>query len=139
MKNNSLKTRIIAFPVAFLVVLFLGLFLHSYLKDLNHWDIGFNLHSLYYFFGFAGLFTYFFIEICLKYAPDKVAYAFLISIMIKLGCFMLLFLGDKIQLDTASMASRISVVVPLFLFLGLEAYSIYWVMKSIPETPSKND
>lgn len=128
-----MKLRLLGFTLIFLVILFGALFIHTSLAEANQWHIGFHLHHVYYFFGFAGLLTYLILELAAQFVPAKIAYVFLTAIMMKLGFFIVLFLGGKVQLETASMASRLSIVVPLFLFLALEGISAYYVMQSIDQ------
>lgn len=130
MIKSKLK-RIVLFTIVFIVVIFSSLAIHTLLAEKNQWPIEFNLHSVYYFFGFAALVTYYLIEIAIIYVPEKVAYVFLISIMLKLGFFMIFFLSDNIELETTSMASRLAIVIPLFLFLFLEGLSIVLINKEI--------
>lgn len=137
MQNNFLA-RFVLFTAVFLAAIFGVLMLHNNLMVSNEWKVGFSLHHVYYFFGVSGFCTYLAIEGVAKAAPDKASYTFLVMVMIKLGLFMILFMGETFRLETNLMTSKLSVVIPLFLFLGLEAIATVVVLKSLDEQSKKS-
>jgi hypothetical protein len=55
---------------------------------------------------------------------DKVGYAFLVGIFLKLGFFTVLFLSKGILDKPLSTTDRLGLILPLFLFLILEVTAV---------------
>lgn len=127
--KSSIVKRIIAVSVIIIAVLFLGEFLHLYLVDKFEWKVDLQIASLYYFFGFGALFTYLLLEVGKSFVPDKIIIIFMVSLMIKLGMFIVLFFGGELEIDTLNMSTRISIVIPLFLFVIIECVLALLVLR----------
>lgn len=119
MKNNIVK-RVIAVSAIIVATLFIGEFLHLFLVEKFQWKVDLQIASLYYFFGFGALFTYLLLELGKMFVPSKVIVVFMVSMMIKLGLFMVLFFGGELVIENLNMPTRISIVIPLFLFVIIE-------------------
>lgn len=127
--KSSIVKRIIAVSVIIIAVLFLGEFLHLYLVEKFEWKVDLQIASLYYFFGFGALFTYLLLEVGKSFVPDKIIIIFMVSLMIKLGMFIVLFFGGELEIDTLNMSTRISIVIPLFLFVIIECVLALLVLR----------
>lgn len=84
----------------------------------------FSLFSVYLFHAIASLFIYLILEAVAYKMANQTGYAYLAAIFLKIGFFVLLFQGTvfaKIELDKLE---RVSLIIPLFLFLILEAIAV---------------
>lgn len=119
MKSKDVKRMLIASAVI-LVTLFLGEFIHAKVIALNNWHVDMQLSKLYYFFGFGTLFTYLLLEVGKLFVPNKIFMVFIVALSMKMGVFMVLFFGGEMTIENLNMSTRISIVIPLFLFVIME-------------------
>ncbi|MTI20137.1 hypothetical protein E1176_03820 [Fulvivirga sp. RKSG066] len=61
------------------------------------------------------------IEALFKKLPSQVGYAYLASVFIKIGVFVLVFKSTIFGLEAMTMPERLSIVIPMFIFLIFEA------------------
>lgn len=108
----------ITFAFALAVVLF---FLHQYLLNLLNIQVSLPLFSMYIFHLASFLVISLGVEWLSKKMPTQVGYAYLASVFIKIGLFVLIFQSAIFGDEELSMASRLSIIFPLFIFLILEA------------------
>ncbi|WP_299676154.1 DUF6168 family protein [uncultured Tenacibaculum sp.] len=114
--------RILLFAVALVLLFVLSYFTNSYLvKELT---ISFSLLQVYLFHVIAAFVVYAIVEFVASILPNQAGYAYLASIFIKIGLFVLIFNASVFAKENLSRPERVSLVVPLFLFLITEAVAI---------------
>lgn len=85
-------------------------------------NIALPIFKMYVFHLAACLIICLLIELLSVQLPTQVGYAYLASIFVKIGIFVLLFKPVLFGGSNLSMPEKLSIVIPLFLFLTLEAY-----------------
>ncbi|WP_299834238.1 DUF6168 family protein [uncultured Tenacibaculum sp.] len=114
--------RILIFTVTLILLFLLSYFTNAYLvKELT---FSFSLLQVYLFHVIAAFIVYGIIEFVASILPNQAGYAYLASIFIKIGLFVLIFNGSVFAKENLSRPERLSLVVPLFLFLITEAVAI---------------
>ena len=104
---------------AALVVLFLVAYnIHNYLSIKA---LSFPLISVYGFHAIAAIIVYVAVELVASKLPNQAGYAYLMLMFFKIGAFV------KDQLEQAD---KIALVVPLFLFLIVEAIAVGKLLNS---------
>ena len=106
------------FVIAVTVVLY---FTHQYLLNDLAEEGSISLSAMYLFHFIAYVIICFSIEILNTKLPSQVGYAYLASVFIKIGVFVLVFKSTIFTAEELSMASRLSIVIPMFIFLVFEA------------------
>ena len=76
------------------------------------------------FHAIATIIIYLIVETLNEKLPNQVGYAYLMLICFKIGAFVLIFQKSIFSLETLEMTSRISLVIPLFVFLITEGVII---------------
>jgi len=100
------------------VLLYLG---HSFLLAHFGESISFALRSVYYFNALACVIICICVELLFTRLPSQVGYAYLASIFIKIGLFVLIFKNTLFPDGEFPMSERLSIVVPMMVFLIVEA------------------
>ncbi|WP_299713941.1 DUF6168 family protein [uncultured Tenacibaculum sp.] len=114
--------RILIFTVTLILLFLLSYFTNAYLvKELT---LSFSLLQVYLFHVIAAFIVYGIVEFVASILPNQAGYAYLASIFIKIGLFVLIFNGSVFAKENLSRPERLSLVVPLFLFLITEAVAI---------------
>ena len=113
---------------AALVVLFLIAFnIHNYLSIQA---LSFPLISVYGFHAIATIIVYVVVELVASKLPNQAGYAYLMLMFFKIGAFVLLFQTSVFAKDQLEQADKIALVVPLFLFLIVEAIAVGKLLNS---------
>ncbi|SFT79659.1 hypothetical protein SAMN05216474_2379 [Lishizhenia tianjinensis] len=120
MKSSVVKRMVIVSAII-IATLFLGEFIHLSIVEKNNLKVDLQISKLYYFFGFGTLFTYLLLEVGKIFTPNKILMVFIVALTMKMGAFLVLFFGGEMDIDTLSMSTRISIVIPLFLFVIMES------------------
>ena len=114
------------------VAIIVAIFFISY--GLNNYVVGqalpFSLLSVYLFHAIATIIIYLIVETLNEKLPNQVGYAYLMLICFKIGAFVLIFQKSIFSLETLEMTSRISLVIPLFVFLITEGVIIGKLLSS---------
>ncbi|CAM1358428.1 conserved membrane hypothetical protein [Tenacibaculum litopenaei] len=98
--------------------------IHSFILNAQEASVSYSLLGVYIFHLIAAMFLYGIVELVAKFLPDQAAYAYLGSIFIKIGFFVLIFKASVFSNVELPMPERLSLIVPLFLFLFAEAIFI---------------
>ena len=109
------------------IVVTLGSFVHDTL--FGEEIINFSVYEVYVFFGVFAVFILIGLYFMNEYIPDKTGYAFLIGIFMKLGFFSIYFLGDEEKFKDPNMTERLSIIIPLILFLFIEVLAVAKFLK----------
>ncbi|GAB3330119.1 hypothetical protein GCM10027429_06890 [Marivirga atlantica] len=113
--------RLLSFALAVVVLsvlLYLG---HSFLLTSFDESISFTLSGIYYFNAAACIMICASAEFLSVKLPSQVGYAYLASIFIKIGLFTLIFKEVLLTEGEFPMSERLSIVVPMMVFLVIEA------------------
>lgn len=116
--------RIGLFFAVVLVTFCVAYFLHNYILQSQQLTLNYSLLLVYLFFVISSLFVYVVIEVLASIIPSQVGYAYLVSMFLKIGVFMLLF-GDIFFSDEIlEMPQKLAVVIPFFIFLIIEGVGV---------------
>lgn len=113
--------RMVIVSAIIIATLFLGEMIHLSIVEKNNFKVDLQISKLYYFFGFGTLFTYLLLEVGKIFVPNKILMVFIVALTMKMGVFLVLFFGGEMDIDTLSMSTRVSIVIPLFLFVIMES------------------
>ncbi|OSY88866.1 hypothetical protein WH52_04170 [Tenacibaculum holothuriorum] len=116
--------RIILFIVSILVLFAVSYFSHDMFLMKNETYLSFSLLSVYGFHVIAAIIVYTIVELVASYLPNQAGYAYLASIFLKIGFFVLIFQASVFANEQLTKPERISLVIPLFLFLIIEAIAV---------------
>lgn len=116
--------RFFIFIAAVVVAFLASYFPHHLIIQAKEINLSFSLLSVYVFYVIAALLVYAIVEFIAEKMPNQAGYAYLASIFLKIGFFVLIFKSSVFSNDALSKIERISLIVPLFLFLILEAVFI---------------
>jgi len=105
--------------VAVISALFVvGYFVHSQVLIGNP---TFPLLATYIFHSIASVVVYILIELVAKQLPNQAGYAFLATVFVKMGVFVLVFKEILMNENPLPMSDRLGIVIPYFTFLLVEA------------------
>jgi hypothetical protein len=116
--------RILYFIVLIIVLYLISYNLHWYLLTINDSYLSFSLHSVYLFHVIAAGIVYAIVELVADKLPNQAGYAYLASIFLKIGFFVIIFQAPIFENDNLTKPERFSLVIPLFLFLISEAIAV---------------
>ena len=112
--------RLLIYSVVLSGVFVASYFLHVLFLENNNHELPFNLLGMYWFNAAASLLVYLFIEVIASKLPSQAGYSYLVSVFLKLGFFLLIFKNEIFSAQELQMVERLSIVLPLLLFLTLE-------------------
>ena len=96
-------------------------FVHSQLVADSDVTLSFGLHKVYVFNVIACVFICLAAEVLNQKLPSQVGYAYLATVFVKMGVFVLVFQQTVFSETGFEMIDRYSMVVPTMLFLIIEA------------------
>lgn len=111
--------RIAAYIIAVLIALALFYFGHIYL--LKHRVLSYSLLNVYLFHAIASILIYIILELVADRLPNQAGYTFLAGVFLKIGFFILIFQSEVFPEESLPKYEKLSLIVPLFLFLIIEA------------------
>jgi hypothetical protein len=71
------------------------------------------------------------VELLSAKLPNQVGYIYLSSVFVKIGIFVLVFKSIIFSIEVLPMSERISIVIPMFIFLIIEAIYSGRIMNAI--------
>lgn len=116
--------RVLSFLWVAIAIFVVGFLLHNYLLQHYELSLRYNLFSVYLFHFVASFVVYLLLEVVYSYVPDQVGYGFLMGGFIKIGVFVLVFQTPIFYTENMPFYERLPLILPLFLFLGVEVWSI---------------
>lgn len=122
--------RIFQFIVAIAILFLISYMPHNYVLSLKEIHISFSLFSVYLFHVIAAVIVYVIVEFVADKIPNQAGYAYLASIFLKIGFFVLLFQASVFANEQLTKPERFSLVIPLFLFLIAEAIAVSKLLNS---------
>ncbi|MFD0964569.1 DUF6168 family protein [Pseudofulvibacter geojedonensis] len=102
-------------------------FLHDALLSKS---LPFSLFNNYLFHAIAAVVVYAIIELMADKLPSQAGYAYLAAIFIKMGVFMLFFQESIFGNVNLVKSDKLSLIIPLFLFLIIEAIGVSKLLNS---------
>ncbi|WP_375579938.1 DUF6168 family protein [Marivirga tractuosa] len=91
-----------------------------YIDSVNE-ALSYSINSIYLFHFIAFIAIIFSIELLSKKLPDQVGYFYLASVFVKIGLFVLVFKDTLFSDSPLNFLERISIIIPFFMFLVMEA------------------
>ncbi|CAM1369841.1 ATP synthase protein I2 [Tenacibaculum sediminilitoris] len=122
--------RILFFTAAILLLFAVSFFLHNYMLASKETHLSFSLLRVYTFHVTSAIIVYSIVELVAEKLPNQAGYAYLASIFLKIGFFVLLFKASVFVNEELTKLERISLVIPLFLFLITEAIAVSKLLNS---------
>ncbi len=119
--------RIITVSVILVLLFVITFGLHNYI---NNSDLSFSLLNIYSFHAISAIVVYTIVELVASKLPSQAGYAYLMMIFLKIGTFILIFQGSVFLKNDLSLPERISLIVPLFIFLIAEALAVAKLLNS---------
>lgn len=125
-----MKNRISQFLIVSSILFVVVFFIHQYLLDNTSLKTELPLLKMYFYHSISGAIVYTVIEFVFSKLPNQAGFVFLASVFIKIGFFILIFSSNLFN-TSLQMFERLSVIIPFFTFLFLEAiYSFRLLNKS---------
>lgn len=124
--------QIFIFMMAFGLLFFLGEYLHSYYIESQEIALGFSLQNMYAFHAFFSL------QLCIIFAflatnkkiSPQLGFIYLASFVLKMIVFCIVFYNPLFTVETLSKIQRVSLLIPMVLFLILEVYFIIKILNT---------
>ncbi|WP_299156535.1 DUF6168 family protein [uncultured Tenacibaculum sp.] len=122
--------RILFFLAAVLIIFAVSYFPHNYVLTSKEIQLSFSLFAVYLFHVIGATIVYVIVEFIADKIPNQAGYAYLASVFLKIGFFVLVFQASVFANGQLTKPERFSLVIPLFLFLILEAIAISKLLNS---------
>lgn len=122
--------RMLVFLAASILLFVASYSVHKYMINLKDINMSFSLFSVYLFHVISAVIVYVIVEAVALKLPNQAGYAYLTSVFLKLGFFVLLFQASVFANEALTKPERISLVIPLFLFLITEAVAVSKLLNS---------
>ena len=122
--------RIITFIVAVIILFIAAFYLNKMMLAERYELLRFSLFKVYLFHVIASAIVYACIEGVAYRMADNAGYVYLGTVFLKIGFFVLIFpmaISGEVKLE---LFEKLSFIVPLFLFLGLEGLFIGKLLNS---------
>lgn len=117
--------QVIVFVLIVVVLLPVAYFSHDFYSEQKGIVLSYSLLGVYAFFAIAAVVTYGVCVFVMDMAKDKVGFAFIGMITVKLGFFLLLFSNVIFGDVKLEQPERIAFVIPLLIFLMIETLGVY--------------
>ncbi|MGB1269939.1 MAG: DUF6168 family protein [Flavobacteriaceae bacterium] len=121
--------RILIYIAIVLVVFAVIFFAHDLILAKKELHLSYSLINVYLFHAITSVVVYIVIEIIAEYVQGQEGYGFLASVFLKIGFFLLLFKSIIFPEVPLEMYQRVSMIVPFFLFLSIEAIGVVNLLK----------
>ena len=105
-------------------------FPHQYFLSLQETTLRFSLFSIYVFHYIATILVYILVSIIAEKMPNQAGYAYLASVFLKLGVFLMIFQSSIFSDEILSKIEKTALIIPLFLFLLIEAVFVSKVLNT---------
>lgn len=122
--------QIFIYLTGFGLLFFLGDFIHNYYIESQGIVLGFSLQKMYAFHAFFSL------QLCVVFAllsnneklRPQLGFIYLGSFVLKIVLFCILFYDPVFTVEKLSKTQRISLIIPMLIFLILEVYFIIKIL-----------
>lgn len=119
--------RILYFLLVIVVLFALTFSLHNYVLTTN---LSYSLLKVYSFHAIAAIVVYISVEMLAAKLPSQAGAAYLVLMFFKIGIFILMFQESILTKESLTLAERIGLTIPLFVFLIVEAISVGKLLNS---------
>ncbi|MBE7633466.1 DUF6168 family protein [Tenacibaculum finnmarkense] len=122
--------RILYFIALIMLLFAVGYGSHNAILNMRGDVISYSLFSVYLFHVVATSIIYALFELLASQLPNEAGYGYLASMLLKIGFFVLIFQKDVFTGVQLSQPEKVSLVIPLFLFLITEAMGVFKLLNS---------
>ena len=119
-----MKKHLIKYNLISLIGGILTFLLHYFVLQMLDNKLPYSLLGIYLFFAIAAVIIISGVEYLFKIIPASAGYGFLVGIFLKMGVFMVVFLGGNLADLKLSLVHKLSILIPLFFFMSVEALSV---------------
>lgn len=112
----------ILYLILTVIILFLVSYsVHEYVLTLKEVILPYSLLSIYIFHVIATIIIYVSLEFLADNLPNEAGYGYLAFMLLKIGFFLLIFQDTVFGEEKLVKLEKVSLVIPLFIFLATEA------------------
>ncbi|APG65966.1 hypothetical protein LPB136_11595 [Tenacibaculum todarodis] len=122
--------KILPFLSAIIIVFLISYLGHSKSLDLFNSQLSYSLLKVYLFHLIASAIVFTLVVLVFFKIPNQAGYAYLASVFLKLGFFVLIFKASVFTEVDLTKVERVSLVIPLFIFLISEAIGVSKLLNS---------
>jgi len=122
--------RILSYLLIVVAVFVVVFFTHQYVLDSKQLVLSYSLLNVYLFNAIASIIIYGCIELVAEKLPSQAGYAFLACVFLKIGFFVVLFQATVFSEVKLELFQRLSLMIPFFLFIIIEAVGIAKLLNS---------
>ena len=122
--------RVLYFIVAIILLFLISYTTHDYILNLREIHLSYSLFSVYSFHVIATIIVYISLEVLADNLPNEAGYGYLALMLLKIGFFLLIFQDTVFPEEKLIKLERVSLVIPLFLFLATEAIVVSKLLNS---------
>lgn len=122
--------KILSFLSAIIIVFLVSYFVHGKVVDSLEYVLSFSLLKVYLFHLIASSIVFTLVVLVFFKMPNQAGYAYLASVFLKLGFFVLIFKASVFTEVDLTKVERLSLVIPLFIFLISEAIAVSKLLNS---------
>lgn len=113
--------RILYLIVTVIILFLVSYSAHDYVLTLKEIKLPYSLLSIYIFHVIATIIIYVSLEFLADNLPNEAGYGYLAFMLLKIGFFLLIFQDTVFGEDKLVKLEKVSLVIPLFIFLATEA------------------
>ncbi|WP_422089740.1 DUF6168 family protein [Tenacibaculum ovolyticum] len=122
--------RILYFITAVVLLFAVSYTSHSYFLSARNVALPFSLFFVYLFHVIATGIVYVILELIASKLPNEAGYGYLALMLLKIGFFVLIFQDSVFAGAELAKSQRVSLVIPLFIFLITEAIAVSKLLNS---------
>jgi len=122
--------RILTYLSIIALVFIVVFFTHKYVLDSKQLVLSYSLLNVYLFNAIASIIIYGCVELVAEKLPSQAGYAFLACVFLKIGFFVVLFQATVFSEVRLEMFQRLSLMIPFFLFIVIEAVGVAKLLNS---------
>ena len=122
--------RILYFITAVVILFAVSYTSHNYFLSTRNIVLPFSLFFVYLFHVIATALVYVILELIASKLPNEAGYGYLALMLLKIGFFVLIFQDSVFAGDELAKSQRVSLVIPLFIFLITEAIAVSKLLNS---------
>ena len=122
--------RILTYLSIIFLVFVVVFFTHQYVLEYKQQVLSYSLLNVYLFNAIVSIIIYGCIELVAEKLPSQAGFAFLACVFLKIGFFVVLFQTTVFPEVKLEMFQRLSLMIPFFLFIIIEAVAIAKLLNS---------
>ncbi|MEM6523076.1 MAG: DUF6168 family protein [Bacteroidota bacterium] len=125
-----LKRILLSIAIATVVSMLL-FYLHREILSVGAWKLSFSLANSYIFHFIFFLIAVLVIEVVFMLSPAQLGFSYLGVVFVKLGAYIVVFKGVLFDQDVLPMEVRLSLIIPLLLYILPEAMYCARMLKKV--------